>query len=282
MQLSRHLKHSKENAGPDQRHPLRGFRSRWRRAAVISGAVVAVAGAPVALAGSLANDGGQPVRGGVKNPPSGGYFRTTQIWANNDSWGTRQSNLGSGGSAIYGCRSLAGGSPCLDANNLKTGLAFSFISSGTTGGSIIVKNSDGVPFTTNGHGLATGLNANYLQGKQASEFQLANQPATNANQLGGQPPSSYVNTGQLLFANVSSEGAIQSTRGATSVTQAATTYTVQFGTINVSKCSYTVSPQGAALATGQLGVAASSTNTSAVIVNAPSGFSSGFDLQVLC
>ena len=75
---------------------------------------------------------------------------------------------------------------------------------------------------------------------------------------------------------------IQSTRGATTVGQLETTYTVVFGTTNVSKCAYTASPQGAALTSGQLGVAASATNSSAVVVNAPSGFSGGFDLQVTC
>ncbi len=281
MQLSRHRRHPHHTARYP-RSPLSVFRPGWRRAAILSGAVVALAASPVALAGSLADAGGQPVRGGVKNPPRGGYYQTTQIWANNASWGTRQSNLGAGGSAIYGCRSRAGGLPCLDADNLKGGLAFSFITTGTKGGSILVANSSAAPFTTNGHGVATGLNANYLQGKQASEFQLANQPAANANQLGGQPPSSYVNTGQLLFADVTPGPVIQNTRGATSVGQLETTYTVVFGTTNVSKCSYTASPQGAALNTGQLGVAASSTNASAVVVSAPSGFGGGFDLQVVC
>lgn len=289
MQLSRHRKHAHDSAGY-ARSPLRVFRPGWRRAAVLSGAVVAVAAAPLALATggarlarfSSAAAGGQPVRGGVKNPRYGGYYGTTQIWANNGSWGTRQSNLGTGGSAIYGCRSPLGGSPCLDANNLRGGSAFSFITTGLTGGSILVGNANGAPFTTNGHGVATGLNANFLQGKQASEFQLSNQPAANANQLGGQAPSSYVNTGQLLFADVAPGPAIQSTRGATSVTQSGTAYTVVFGTLNVSKCSYTASPQGAALTSGQLGVAASSTNASAVTVSAPSGFGGGFDLQVVC
>jgi hypothetical protein len=236
----------------------------------------------VALADTLANDGGQPVRAGIKNPPSGGYYQTTQIWANNSSWGTRQSNLGIGGAAIYGCRSLAGGLSCLDADNLKGGSAFTFITSGATGGTIDVGSSAGAPFTTNGHGVATGLNANYLQGKQASEFQLANQPAANASELAGQPASSYVTTAQLLFADVAPGPLIENTSGATSVGQSGTTYTVVFGTTNLSKCSYTASPHGAALTSGQLGVAASSSDSSAVVVSAPSGFSGGFDLQVVC
>jgi hypothetical protein len=282
MQISRHYKHAQ--AGPPRAGARRLLGPGWRRAALISGAVIALCAAPVALAGSLEDAGGQPVRGGIKNPSSGGYFQTTQIWANNSSWGTRQSNLGTGGSAIYGCRSLAGGVPCLDADNLKGGPAFSFITTGAVGGSILVGNSSDAPFTTNGHGEAKGLNANYLQGKQASEFQLANQPAANANELGGQPATAYVSTGQLLFADVAAGPVIQSTRGATTVSQleSTNTYTVVFGTTNVSKCGFTASPQGAALTSGQLGVAASATNTSAVVVSAPSGFNGGFDVQVVC
>jgi hypothetical protein len=280
MQLSRHTRQVRSDAAGGGSRRL--LQPGWRRAAIVAGTVLALCAAPVALAGSLEDAGGQPVRGGVKNPASGGYYQTTQIWANNASWGTRQSNLGSGGSAIYGCRSLAGGLPCLDADNLKGGPAFSFITTGTVGGSILVGNSGDAPFTTNGHGEAKGLNANYLQGKQASEFQLASQPAANASELGGQPASAYVSTGQLLFADVGAGPVIQSTRGATTVGQLESTYTVAFGTTNVSKCAYTASPQGAALTSGQLGVAASAANTSAVVVSAPSGFDGGFDLQVVC
>jgi hypothetical protein len=268
--------------GAPARRTGRVLRPGWRRAALLTGTALALVAAPVALAGSIEDAGGQSIRGGVKNPSSGGYFQTTQIWANNSSWGTRQSNLGSGGSAIYGCRSLAGGLPCLDADNLKGGTAFTFITTGSTGGTILVGNENAAPFTTNGHGEAKGLNANYLQGKQASEFQLASQPAANANELGGQPAGAYVGTGQLLFAVVGPGPALQSTRGATSVGQLETTYTVVFGTANVSKCAYTASPQGAALTSGQLGVAASATNASAVVVSAPTGFTGGFDLQVVC
>jgi hypothetical protein len=279
---TQHIQGQRDRGGNGSAGARRWLAPGWRRAAILSGLVVAVAAAPAALAGGLENAGGLPVRGGVKNPSSGGYFQTTQIWANNASWGTRQSNLGSGGSAIYGCRSLAGGLPCLDADNLKGGPAFAFITTGSTGGSITVANANAAPFTTNGHGVATGLNANYLQGKQASEFQLANQPAANAEELGGQPASSYVSSERLLFADVSPGPVIASTRGATSVGQDETVYTIVFGTTNVSKCAYTASPVGTALSSGQIGVAPDASNTSAVVVNAPSGFSGSFDLQVVC
>jgi hypothetical protein len=277
MQLTRHRSYlvASRSAGAARRR-------RPRRARLLLGAVALLCVATAAFGGTFAYANGQPVRGGVKNPTFGGFFGTTQIWANNSTWGTRQSNLGSGGSAIYGCRSLKGGLPCLDSDNLKGGPAFEFITTGAIGGSILVANSSAAPFTTNGHGVATGLNANYLQGKQASEFQLVNQAAANASELGGQPPNSYVSTGQLLFADIGPGPVIQNTRGASTVGQLETTYTVTFGTTNVSKCSYTASPQGAALTGGQLGVAASTSNASAVVVTAPAGFAGGFDLQIAC
>jgi hypothetical protein len=280
MQLFSHCTHVPARSRPAAARPA-PERLR-RRAASLAVALALLCVATAAFGGAFAYANGQSVRGGVKNPTFGGFSGTTQIWANNSTWGTRQSNLGSGGSAIYGCRSLKGGLPCLDADNLKGGPAFEFITTGAVGGSILVANSSAAPFTTNGHGVATGLNANYLQGKQASEFQLASQPAANASELGGQPPSAYVSTGQLLFADVGAGPVIQNTRGATTVGQLETTYTVVFGTTNVSKCSFTVSPQGAALSDGQLGVAPSTSNASAVVVTAPAGFAGGFDLQVVC
>ena len=60
-----------------------------------------------------------------------------------------------------------------------------------------------------------------------------------------------MSTGQLLFADVGAGPVIQSTRGATTVGQLESTYTVAFGTTNVSKCAYTASPQGAALSLGR-------------------------------
>jgi hypothetical protein len=92
-------------------------------------------------------------------------------------YATRQSNLSStGGGAIYGCRSTARTSatdeknPCIRANNLATGLAFEFRAGrGNVGGNISVANGgDGTkPFTTNATGVATGLNADRVDGKDA-------------------------------------------------------------------------------------------------------------------
>jgi hypothetical protein len=82
---------------------------------------------------------GDNLREGLRN---GTTTSETEIVSNISStnllkggYSTRQSNLsGSGGGAIYGCRSQAGGSaakpkpqnPCVRANNLSTGYAFEF------------------------------------------------------------------------------------------------------------------------------------------------------------
>lgn len=261
----------------------------WRRAALLSGTALAIVAAPVALAaggnlGHLAHaatlSDNTPMKGAIHNPASGSYLKTTGIFANFSSWDVRIQNTGTGGAAQLGCKAGASGSACLASENSKGGLAFTFATTGNTGGKILLTNANGAPFTTNAHGEATGLNANYLQGKTASEFQLANQPAANANELGGKPASEYA-VGGLLFANVA-EGKIQSTRGASAVSQSGNSFTVTFGSTNVSKCSFTASPVGAALSGDQLGVEAAAGNASAVVVNGPAGFSGAFDLQVIC
>jgi hypothetical protein len=95
-------------------------------------------------------------------------------------YSTRQSNLSdSGGGAIYGCRSQAGGSkatptpqnPCLRANNLSRGLAFEFQSTiGELAGTITVGSGGDTkkPFTTNATGVATGLNADRVDNLDAT------------------------------------------------------------------------------------------------------------------
>jgi hypothetical protein len=84
---------------------------------------------------------GNSVRGGARNPSSDArraYTRETQIIANVNTYGTRQSNKSNnGGGAVYGCRSAAGGTPkgnepCLRASNLTNGRAFEFNANGGT------------------------------------------------------------------------------------------------------------------------------------------------------
>jgi hypothetical protein len=241
------------------------------RAAVLAASLIVVGVVAVPLA--LGSNDGTSLRGGARNPTSNtglSYSAETQIIATNSSFGTRQSNKGTGGGAIYGCRSASGGNACIEANNLNSGNAFEFISSGNVGGSIILSNKSGAPLTTNATGVATGFNANYLEGHQAKEFI----PATQA--------SSFAQTSQLLFAVVSQTGALGANRGATAAAQTGEkTYTVTFNA-SIAKCSLTASPVGAALSTGALGVAVNATNTNLAEVTAPSALAQGFNLQVIC
>lgn len=305
MWLSRDRNDAKHEMGAaaEEENVGRGWlRRRWSparwlleagrsRLILVAGVAIAVVAAPVALASSgggtahkaaANNNDRSSLRGGIHNPPHASFARTTGLFANTRGWVSRTKNLGSGGAATLVCHAPAGGAACLEAANTKAGFAFAFKSSGSTGGTILLKNAEGAPFTTNAHGVATGLNANYLEGKQASEFQLAAKPAADSEKLGGQTPDHYVNTGELLFANVEAGPKITSTRGATAVTAAGSTYTVVFGTTDVSKCSYTASPEGAALASGAIGVAPVENNAPAVAVSVPAGFTGGFDLQVVC
>jgi hypothetical protein len=257
---------------------------------VLTGAALAIVAAPVAIASSAGASrsahaatlsDNTPIKGGIHNPASSSYLRTTGIFANFSSWTTRVLNLGSGGAGTFVCKAASGASACLASENSKGGLAFTFATTGATGGEILLTDPSGAPFTTNAHGEAKGLNANYLQGKEAKEFQLANQPAANANELGGKPASEYA-VGALMFADVSPAGTILNTRGASAAAKEGESFKVTFGTADVSKCSFTASPTEAALTSGQLGVEPSSGNASAVVVRPPASFSGGVDLQVIC
>ncbi len=128
---------------------------------------------------------GSNLREGVRN---GTAVNETEIISNVNAttaatggFSTRQSNLSTtGGGAIYGCRSTVGGTaanpptnPCIRANNLSTGFAFEFnASNGTTAGLITVgKGGDATkPFTTNATGVATGLNADRVDGANAADI----------------------------------------------------------------------------------------------------------------
>jgi hypothetical protein len=181
---------------------------------VVAAVLVALLVTPFALAAGE----NRPLRGGARNPSPNAqlsYTRETQIIANNATFGTRQSNKSTtGGGAIYGCRARTGTRACLRASNLSNGRAFSFnANSGTEVGRI-----DGpaaaAPFTTSATGVATGLNADKVDGKDAATI------TADANR----------------FATVSGAGALGNQRGATSATNAsAGTYNVVFSD-DISKC----------------------------------------------
>jgi len=163
-----------------------------RRTTIIFAGALVLFAAPLAIA-----DTGDNIREGIRNPTSGDASKETQIIANTkkDTYGTRQSNKGTGGGAIYGCRSgldaTAPGdpkksTPCIRVNNLSTGKAFDFQAKGRVagiiqiGGSLLTPQPDSSPFVTNATGLAAGLNADRLDSLNADE--IITQAATQAVQ----------------------------------------------------------------------------------------------------
>lgn len=286
MQLPRHRADGTRTRQPTRSRLLgRG----WRRAALLTGAALAVVAAPTALAfgghGSWGHSAtlkdNTPIKGAIHNPAGGSYFRTTGIFATFGGWATRIQNLGSGGAGTFACKAGSSGSACLASENGKGGLAFAFASNGASAGKIMLTNPNGTPFTTNAHGEVKELNANMLQGKEASAFLPAAGTAADSSKLGGQPASAYATNGRLMFADVNAEGGLVNKSGATASAKSGESFVVTFGSADVSKCSYTASPAGAA-STGQIGVEPTAKDASAVTVNMPKGFTGGFDLQVIC
>lgn len=200
-----------------RRRPFRG-NGPW---IVIAAVAVALLVTPFAVAAGE----GQPVRGGARNPSSNqslAYSKETQIIANNSDYGTRQSNKSTtGGGAIYGCRAKSGTKACLRASNLSNGRAFSFATSSGTEVGRIEGPTAAAPFTTTATGVATGLNADKVDGKDATDL-------------------------QAKFATVTgTDGSLGSNRGATSSSRAsAGVYNVVFDA-DVSKCSRTATIAGA-------------------------------------
>ncbi|WP_026912766.1 hypothetical protein [Patulibacter minatonensis] len=134
--------------------------------------VTAAATVSVAIAAPLAvgASNGKELKGGTRN---GTFTSETRVIANSSNFGTRQSNLGAGGGAIYGCRAAASGQGCIEASNLSNGQAFNFRFRGVLGGTINTIASDKskvAPFTTNATGVATGLNADKVDGLDASQI----------------------------------------------------------------------------------------------------------------
>lgn len=129
---------------------------------------LAVAIAPFATA-----DTGDRMKVGARNFAD----KETRIIGDTTGYSTRQSNgnEGDGGSATYGCRSSSANEPCLFVYNVRQGRAFDFRSKWTTGGRIMVyggSEEEAKPFTTNANGVATGLNADRVDGLDASEIKV--------------------------------------------------------------------------------------------------------------
>lgn len=164
-----------------------------RKTPLVLGAAAVIGIAGSSIAGAAGE--GDPVKIGQRNPVVGAAAKESQIIASTglNTYGTRQSNLGKGGGAIYGCRSALGANaadpkvttPCVRVNNLAGGEAFQFQSNigpviGViqSGGNFAVPNPKAAPFITNATGLAAGLNADKLDGRDAEQI-IAEARATN-------------------------------------------------------------------------------------------------------
>jgi hypothetical protein len=242
-----------------RRLPFRG-NGPW---IVVAAVLVALLVTPFALAAGE----NRPVRGGARNPSpnqSLAYTRETQIIANNATYGTRQSNKSTtGGGAIYGCRAATGAKSCLRASNLSNGRAFSFATNSGTEVGRIDGPTTAAPFTTSATGVATGLNADKVDGKDAATI------TADAN----------------LFATVSAAGVLGAQRGATAASNpSAGNYTVAFAD-DISKCALAVTVNNnaaAAIATAQL--AADNKTVNVVTRDLPAGTPANepFHLTVTC
>ncbi len=192
------------------------------RSVLLATGVLVVAIVPFGVAAT-----GDPLREGRRN---GTTINETEIVSNIKStsalkggYATRQSNLSdSGGGAIYGCRSQAGGSratptpqnPCIRANNLSRGLAFEFNSSiGDVVGAITAgSGGDGKkPFTTNATGVATGLNADRVDNLDAAGIVSVARVKTglDADTVDGLDSNDL----RPRFAQISSTGGVIESRG---------------------------------------------------------------------
>jgi hypothetical protein len=148
------------------------------------------------------------------------------------------------------------------AFNLKSGRAFEFQTNGKEGGRIQVGDTTGAPLTTNATGVATGLNADKVDGKDATDFAAS---------------------GDLLFAAVAADGTATGRGVSGNATHDATanTYTVTFNK-DVSKCSFTASPQGDSIADAP-GVASGGTSAPTTVkVDFAGVTATPFHLQVIC
>ncbi len=162
------------------RSSLRG-QGKWTLFSALGLALIA---SPFAVAGD-----GDSMRVGARNFAN---TKETNISGQKvKTFATRQSNLleGDGGSATYGCRSSFANEPCLSVFALRTARAFDFRSRGNEGGRITVEGSpnprNNRPFSTNATGVATGLNADEVDGKSATDFLGRTEKAADSDKVDG-------------------------------------------------------------------------------------------------
>jgi hypothetical protein len=157
---------------------FRRIRPRSRAGWAAACAAILVVGVTSVAAGAT----GDVIRIGKRTAGSG----ETAIVGNTGQYATRQSNNrnGDGGAASYGCRAPVTQESCLFVLNHNTnGSTFRFQSDGGASvGRIQVvppagkQASDTAPFTTNATGVATGLNADKVDGQDAADIVNAAKP----------------------------------------------------------------------------------------------------------
>jgi hypothetical protein len=153
-----------------------------RRTGLAAGVMLLIAAAVTPVAVGAGED--KPIRGGARNPsPPGELGAETEIIAHNGTYGTRQSNKGAGGGAIYGCRSGPDDEPCVRANNLSRGKAFEFETDGSVAGSIRVGDDAAQPFTTNGRGRVENLHADRVDATDLAPISVRINAGTTATAL---------------------------------------------------------------------------------------------------
>src|SRR3954463_5395334 len=137
---------------------------------VISSVLLALLVAPFAVAAD-----GDAVRAGSRTT----FSSITRVLGDSTTYATQQSNLhnGDGGAARYGCRSSAANEYCLLSKNTGGGGSFRFTSGNSLLGGVIDVDPpqgktarDAKPFTTNATGVATGLNADEVDGMSATDI----------------------------------------------------------------------------------------------------------------
>jgi hypothetical protein len=223
-------------------------------------------GSPTATAAAT----GDALREGRRNPSSGDARRETELiarigaeqggsGAGKGGFALRESNLSdSGGGAVHGCRAVKGNidtagfdavrrdtKPCLRVSNLSTGVnggrAFEMAFAGPTGGLIEHESGgDGAqPFRTNATGVATGLNADRVDGREGTDLLGRTEKAADSELLDGKDGVAVAS-----WAVVNAAGALQRSfpAGVTSLRINAGNYRADFGR-NISQCAFFLTPQ---------------------------------------
>lgn len=175
---------------PSPRLP-RGTRLRWT---VLGALVAGVAGAPFAI--GQAKTEKVSIVTGTKTPITGHVSKPTTLVTDVPTAGwivTNDSNRGSAGQFTCRATLAAERNACLQATNQRNGTAFEFGWRGALGGLLQVGNNidrefpGASPFRTNATGVATGLNADRVDGMHAQDIVDA-AVARSAVQVGPQGP----------------------------------------------------------------------------------------------